>query len=99
MNTPCSSTQMQEVNFFIISLYIDDIIFTGNDESMFVEFKKYMMVEFEMTDLGRMRYFLGVEVMQKDNGIFISQKKYVMEVLERCGMDKSNSVHNLILPR
>ena len=82
----------------IVSLYVDDLIFTGNDESMYVEFKKSMMVEFDMTDLGKMRYFLGVEVMQKSDGIFISQKKYVMEVLERFGMDKSNSVLNPMVP-
>jgi len=51
--------------FLIISLYVDDLIFTGNDESMFAEFKKSMMVEFDMTDLGKMKYFLGVEVMQQ----------------------------------
>jgi hypothetical protein len=51
-----------------------------------------------MTDLGKMRYFLGVEVLQKTDGIFISQKRYVMEVLERFGMDKSNSVLNPMVP-
>ena len=80
-------------------MYVDDLIFTGNDESMFAEFKKSMMIEFDMTDLGKMRYFLGVEVMQRIDGTFISQKKYVMEVLERFGMDKSNPVHNPIVPR
>jgi hypothetical protein len=82
----------------IISLYVDDLIFTGNDESMYAEFKKSMMVEFDMTDLGKMRYFLGVEVLQKTDGIFISQKRYVMEVMERFGMDKSNSVLNPMVP-
>ena len=47
----------------ILSLYVDDLIFTGNDESMFYEFKSSMMREFDMTDLGKMRYFLGVEVL------------------------------------
>jgi len=82
----------------IISLYVDDVIFTGNDESMFVEFKRSMMLEFDMTDLGKMRYFLGIEVVQKSDGIFIGQKKYVLEVLERFGMDKYNPVHNPIVP-
>ena len=82
----------------ILSLYVDDLIFTGNDESMFAEFKKSMLVEFDMTNLGKMRYFLGIEVMQKSDGIFINQKKYVMEVLERFEMDKSNPVQNPIVP-
>ena len=60
----------------IVCLYVDDLIFTGNDEIMFAEFKKSMMLEFDMTDIGKMRYFLGIEVMQRSDGIFISHKKY-----------------------
>ncbi|XP_031248562.1 uncharacterized protein LOC116106349 [Pistacia vera] len=75
-------------------LYVDDIIFTRNDELMFAKFKKSMMFEFDMTNLGRMRYFLGIEVMQRLDGIFISQKKYAKEVLERFSMDKANPIHN-----
>ena len=47
-----------------ISLNVDDLIFTSNDEHMFVEFKNSMMHEFDMIDLGRMRYFLGIKVLQ-----------------------------------
>ena len=61
----------------IVCLYVDDLIFTGNDVVMFKELKKSMMIEFEMPDLGMMHYFLGIEVVQSANGIFISQKKYV----------------------
>jgi len=82
----------------IISLYVDDLIFTGNDESMFIKFKSSMMREFDMTDLGKMRFFLGIEVVQKVDGIFINQKKYALEVLKRFKMDRSNPVHNPIVP-
>ena len=58
----------------IVSLYVDDFIFTGNDGKMFEEFKRSMKQEFEMSDLGRMKYFLGVEVVQGLVGIFISQR-------------------------
>ena len=44
----------------IISLYVDDLIFTGNDEGMLIKFKNSMKLEFDMTDLGMMKYFLGV---------------------------------------
>ncbi|WJZ99221.1 hypothetical protein VitviT2T_017686 [Vitis vinifera] len=67
----------------IVSLYVDDLIFTGNDESMFVKFKNSMKLEFDMTDLGKMKYFLGVEVLQNSEGIYISQRKYAKKVLER----------------
>ena len=82
----------------IVCLYVDDLIFTGNDESMFKQFKKSMMVEFDMTDLGKLRYFLGIEVMQKTDGIFISQRKYAQEVLERFNLYQCNPVHNPVVP-
>ncbi|KAG6488357.1 hypothetical protein ZIOFF_049600 [Zingiber officinale] len=56
------------------------------------EFKKSMMVEFEMSDLGMMHYFLGMEVVQSTKGIFISQKKYVQEILDRFQMKDCNPV-------
>ena len=49
---------------------------------MFIEFKNSMNDEFNMTDLGKMRYFLGLEVLQRSNGVFITQKKYALEVLK-----------------
>jgi len=53
----------------ITSLYVDDLIFTSNDASLIKEFKCSMKFEFEMMDLGKMRYFLGVKVLQSLNGI------------------------------
>ncbi|XP_068319697.1 uncharacterized protein [Pyrus communis] len=82
----------------IVCLYVDDLIFTGNDESMFKDFKHSMMTEFDMTDLGRMSYFLGLEVIQRSEGIYVSQRKYAQEVLERFNMDQCNAVHNPIVP-
>ena len=57
-----------------------------------------MMNEFDMTDLGRMRYFLGIEVLQSSNGIFIGQNKHAQAILERFKMDDCNSVDNPIVP-
>jgi len=82
----------------IISLYVDDLIFTGNDELMFAEFKNFMLREFDMIDLGRIRFFLGIEVLQRSDGIYICQRKYALEVLKRFRMENSNSVHNPIVP-
>lgn len=64
-------------------LYVDDLIFTSNDIKMFAEFKKSMMEDFEMTDLGLMHYFLGFEVIQTTTGNFIYQRKYAQEIFER----------------
>lgn len=81
-----------------VCLYVDDLIVTGNDEAMFKVFKQSMMTEFEMTDLGKMKYFLGIEVLQKLDGVFIGQQKYTQEVLDRFKMDQCNPVHNLVVP-
>src|SRR3954462_7594824 len=58
-----------------------------------------MMKEFEMTDFGVMKYFLGIEVIQSADGIFICQKKYSQEVLERFKMDDCNPVQIPIVSR
>lgn len=52
------------------------------------EFKKSMMSEFEMFDLGKMKHFLGVKVKQCDKEIFICHRRYAKEVLARFGMQK-----------
>ncbi|XP_050117705.1 secreted RxLR effector protein 161-like [Malus sylvestris] len=82
----------------IVSLYVDDLIFIGNDESMFKTFKRSMMIEFDMTDLGMMSYFLGIEVVQRLEGMYVGQQKYAQEVLERFNMDQCNPVHNHVVP-
>jgi len=76
----------------VMCLYVDDLIYMGNDRSMFNEFKKSMMKEFDMTDLGLMYYFLGIEVVQLSDGVFISHKKYALEILDRFKMKNCNSV-------
>ena len=49
-------------SFLVVSLYVDDLIFTGNNLDLLDEFKLSMMKDFEMTDLGELYYFLGIEV-------------------------------------
>jgi hypothetical protein len=82
----------------IVSLYVDDLIYTGNDTKMVEEFKESMKMRFAMTDLGKMRYFLGVEVSQNKKGIFIYQHKYASEILSRFGMEECNKVCSPIVP-
>ena len=83
-------------DFFILCLYVDDLLFTGSSEKMFAEFKQSMFKEFKMIDNGLMSYFLGIEVKQENDGIFISQKKYMREILEKFKMDSYNAVNTLV---
>ena len=73
--------------------YVDNLIFTGNNPTMFKEFKKSMIREFEMTDIGFMSHFLVIEVVQSEDGIFISQSGYAKEILKRLGMESCNPVN------
>lgn len=63
-----------------------------------MDFKASMMREFDMSDLGCMIFFLGIEVLQKKEGIFICQRRYAEEVLRKFGMLESNSVSNPTVP-
>ena len=60
----------------VVSLYVDDLLVTGSSKELIDRFKEEMKDVFEMTDLGRMTFFLGMQVHQKENEIFLSQQKY-----------------------
>jgi hypothetical protein len=79
-------------DYIVISLYMDDLFVTGNNPSMIKKFKAEMMKVFEMTDLGEMSYFLGMEVQQNQHGIFICQQKYAKEILKKFKMEECKSM-------
>ncbi|GJZ60536.1 retrovirus-related pol polyprotein from transposon TNT 1-94 [Tanacetum coccineum] len=84
--------------FLIVSIYVDDLIITGTTLALIEKFKTSMKSEFEMSDMGEMRYFLGVEVNQGEDGIHINQQKYAREILQRFNLEYCNSVKNPIVP-
>jgi hypothetical protein len=69
----------------ILVLYVDDMFLTG-EENLIAQTKRELFAEFEMKDLGLMHYFLGLEIWQKPGEIFLSQGKYVVDILSRFGM-------------
>ena len=73
-------------DILIFSIYVDDLIYTGNNEEIIQEFKKDMMKTFEMSDLGVMHYFLGIEINQEEDGIFICRKEYTENLLKKFKM-------------
>ncbi|KAM1794490.1 hypothetical protein ACFX11_034959 [Malus domestica] len=76
----------------IVSIYVDDVVFTGNCEEMIEEFKRDMMRQYEMSDLGLLHHFLGIGVIQETTGIFIHQQKYAQSLLERFNLKGCKSV-------
>lgn len=65
----------------IVGVYVDDLIVTGENPARVEAFKKQMMGEFEMSDLGLLSYYLGIEVGQGVNGITLKQTAYAKKVL------------------
>ena len=75
----------------ILLLYVDDLFLTGNDKRI-SECKEKLAAEFEMKDLGMMHYFLGLEVWQNPEGVFLNQGKYAIEILKRFDMLESKAI-------
>ena len=73
-------------------MYVDDIIFGSNEEAMSQNFALVMQQEFEMSLLGELTYFLSQQVQQKKDGIFLSQTKYLKQILKKYGMEDSKPV-------
>ncbi|WJZ98413.1 hypothetical protein VitviT2T_016938 [Vitis vinifera] len=67
-------------------VYVDDIVVTGNDPEERKALQNYLSREFEMKDLSPLKYFLGIEVSQSSEGIFLSQRKYALDLLQETGM-------------
>nr|XP_043625611.1 uncharacterized mitochondrial protein AtMg00810-like [Erigeron canadensis] len=67
-------------------VYVDDIVLTGNNESEIEKVKALMNSKYKIKDLGRLKYFLGIEVINCENGICLSQRKYCLELLNEFGL-------------
>ncbi|AAF67366.1 Hypothetical protein T32B20.i [Arabidopsis thaliana] len=80
-------------DLLIVAVYVDDLLVTRSSLRMILEFKKEVSTKFEMSDLGRLTYYLGIEVLQHENGIILSQERYVNKILEETKMDGCNAVH------
>ena len=70
----------------ILIVYVDDIILTGDYKEELESLKHYLSKEFEIKDLGNLKYFLGMEIARSKHGIFVSQRKYVLDLLTETGM-------------
>ncbi|GJX04240.1 putative ribonuclease H-like domain-containing protein [Tanacetum coccineum] len=70
-------------DIMLVQVYVDDIIFGSRKKSLCTEFEKMMHKKFQMSSIGELTFFLGLQVKQKEDGIFISQDKYVTEILKK----------------
>ncbi|GJR97164.1 putative ribonuclease H-like domain-containing protein [Tanacetum coccineum] len=72
-------------DILLVQVYVDDIFFGSTKKSLCIEFKKATHKKFQISSMGELIFFLGLQVKQKNDGIFISQDKYVSEFLKKFG--------------
>nr|GEW68626.1 hypothetical protein [Tanacetum cinerariifolium] len=72
-------------DILLVQVYVDDIICGSTRKEMCTEFEKMMHKKFQMSSMGELTFFLGFQLTQKDDGIFIRQDKYVDEILKKLG--------------
>ncbi|GJX75038.1 putative ribonuclease H-like domain-containing protein [Tanacetum coccineum] len=70
-------------DILLVQVYVDDIIFGSTKKSLCVEFEQMMHKRFQISSMGELTFFLGLQVKQKNDGIFISQEKYVADILKK----------------
>lgn len=85
-------TKRDGVNSLIVGVYVDDLLVTGTSLSDIAKFKGEMSHEFDMSDLGKLSYYLGLEVTQGNGFIELRQSNYAKKMLEKAGMAECNAV-------
>nr|GEY51590.1 putative reverse transcriptase domain-containing protein [Tanacetum cinerariifolium] len=81
----------QKGDILLVQIYVDDIIFGLTNKDLCKAFEKLMKDKFQMSSIGELTFFLGLQVKQKQDGIFISQDKYVAEILRKFGLTDGKS--------
>nr|GFB95669.1 putative ribonuclease H-like domain-containing protein [Tanacetum cinerariifolium] len=81
----------QHKDILLVQIYVDDIIFGATNKAPCQSFEKLMKDKFQMSSMGELTFFLGLQVKQKKDGIFISQDKYVAKILGKFGLFEGKS--------
>ncbi|GKB00857.1 retrovirus-related pol polyprotein from transposon TNT 1-94 [Tanacetum coccineum] len=96
---PTLFTRKSGKHILLVQIYVDDIIFASTDHNACHIFSKEMSSKFQMSMMGQMSFFLGLQVSQSPEGIFINQAKYALETLKKYGMDLSDPVDTPMVDR
>jgi hypothetical protein len=89
---PTLFTKIIAKDLFICQIYVDGIIFGSNNKSSCEEFSRIMIQKFEMSMMGEMKYFLGFQIKQLQEGTFINQTKYTHDILKKFGMKNAKPI-------
>ncbi|GKA36867.1 retrovirus-related pol polyprotein from transposon TNT 1-94 [Tanacetum coccineum] len=82
-------TKKSKSHLIIVQIYVDDIIFGSTSQNLCDDFAKIMHDEFEMSMMGELNFFLGLQIKQMKDEIFFNQSKYVKEMLKKFGLEDS----------
>ncbi|GKC58341.1 retrovirus-related pol polyprotein from transposon TNT 1-94, partial [Tanacetum coccineum] len=91
-------TKKKSSNLIIVQIYVDDIIFGLTCQELCDDFAKIMHDEFEMSMMGELNLFLGLQIKQMEDGIFFNQSKYIKEILKKFGLDDSKPMKTPMSP-
>ena len=80
-------------SILVVAVYVDDLFVTGANEKIIDVFKREMASKFDMSDLGKLSYYLGIEVSQEEGCITLNQRRYALKILEESGMKNCNLSH------
>nr|GEV43900.1 uncharacterized mitochondrial protein AtMg00810-like [Tanacetum cinerariifolium] len=83
-------------DIMLVHVYVDDIIFGSTKKSLCKKFEGLMHKKFQMSSMGELSFFLGLQVLQRDDGIFISQDKYVANILKKFNLSSVKIARTLI---
>jgi hypothetical protein len=79
-------------DFLLVQIYVDDIIFGGSSHTLVSRFQEMMEREFQMSLMGELTFFLGIQVKQMKQGTFVHQAKYTKDLMKKFNMAELNSV-------
>ncbi|GJX44093.1 retrovirus-related pol polyprotein from transposon TNT 1-94 [Tanacetum coccineum] len=85
-------TKKKDSHIIIVQIYVDDIIFISTCQDLCDDFSKIMHDEFEISMMGELNFFLGLQIKQFEDGIFFNQSKYVKKMLKKFGLENAKPI-------
>ena len=101
MNNPicsCVFIKKSETRFAIIVVYVDDLNLVGTPEEL-IKIAEYLKKEFEMKDLGKTKFCIGLQIEHFPNGVLVHQSTYIKKILKRFNMDKAHPLSSPMVVR
>ncbi|GJY45415.1 retrovirus-related pol polyprotein from transposon TNT 1-94 [Tanacetum coccineum] len=89
-------TKKKDSHIIIVQIYVDDIIFGSTCQDLCDDFSKIMHDEFEMSMMGELNFFLGLQIKQLEDGILFNQSKYVKEMLKKFSLEDTKPIKTLM---